>query len=77
LVNLAQGEFVVFSQLSGGWGPDGMALDIAGNLHVAQFGISQLHFGILAIASIGIGIFIVSAVPWFTLVLPNIFFPAR
>jgi tripartite ATP-independent transporter DctM subunit len=77
-----------------------------------QFGISQLHFGILAIASIGIGfflppigmgifiactfakldigkviipfmpylmvlligLFIISAFPWFTLVLPNIFF---
>jgi C4-dicarboxylate transporter DctM subunit len=77
-----------------------------------QFGISQLHFGILAIASLGIGLFlppigmgiyiacafaeidigkaivpfmpyliclvigliIISAVPWFTLVLPGIFF---
>lgn len=79
---------------------------------VSQFGISPLHFGILAIASLGIGLFlppigmgiyiactfakldigkviipfmpylivlligllIISAFPWFTLVLPNIFF---
>jgi C4-dicarboxylate transporter DctM subunit len=78
----------------------------------AQFGINQLHFGILAIASMGIGLFlppigmgiyiactfakidigkviipfmpylivlligllIISAFPWFTLVLPNVFF---
>jgi tripartite ATP-independent transporter DctM subunit len=78
----------------------------------AQFGVSQLHFGILAIASLGIGLFlpplgmgiyiacafakldigkaivpfmpylvcllvgllIITAVPWFTLVLPAIFF---
>jgi tripartite ATP-independent transporter DctM subunit len=78
----------------------------------AQFGISQLHFGILVIASLGIGLFlpplgmgiyiacafakldigksivpfmpylvclligllIITAFPWFTLVLPNIFF---
>jgi C4-dicarboxylate transporter DctM subunit len=78
----------------------------------AQFGVSQLHFGILAIASLGIGLFlpplgmgiyiacafakldigksivpfapylvclligllIITAFPWFTLVLPNIFF---
>jgi C4-dicarboxylate transporter, DctM subunit len=77
-----------------------------------QFGINQTHFGILAIASLGIGLFlppigmgiyiacafaeidigkaivpfmpylicliiglfIISAVPWFTLVLPNMFF---
>jgi C4-dicarboxylate transporter DctM subunit len=80
-----------------------------------QFGISPLHFGILAIASIGIGVFlppigigmfiactfaeieiekvivpfipylivllvglfIISYFPWFTLFLPNIFFPAK
>jgi tripartite ATP-independent transporter DctM subunit len=78
----------------------------------AQYGISHLHFGILAIASIGIGfflppigvgifiactfakvdigkmiipfmpylmalligLFIITAFPWFTLALPNIFF---
>ena len=78
----------------------------------AQFGVSQLHFGILAIASLGIGLFlpplgmgiyiacafakldigksivpfmpylvcllvglfIITAFPWFTLVLPGIFF---
>ena len=78
----------------------------------AQFGVSQLHFGILAIASLGIGLFlpplgmgiyiacafakldigksivpfapylvclligllIITAFPWFTLVLPSIFF---
>ncbi len=28
----------VFSQLSGGWGPDGMALDMAGNLYIAHYG---------------------------------------
>ena len=28
----------VFSQLSGGWGPDGMAFDVAGNLYVAHYG---------------------------------------
>jgi gluconolactonase len=28
----------IFSQLSGGWGPDGMAFDIAGNLYVAHYG---------------------------------------
>jgi gluconolactonase len=28
----------IFCQLSGGWGPDGMALDVAGNLYVAHFG---------------------------------------
>jgi gluconolactonase len=28
----------IFSQLSGGWGPDGMALDVAGNLYVAHYG---------------------------------------
>lgn len=28
----------LFSQLSGGWGPDGMAFDLAGNLYVAQYG---------------------------------------
>jgi gluconolactonase len=28
----------VFSHLSGGWGPDGMAFDVAGNLYVAHFG---------------------------------------
>jgi C4-dicarboxylate transporter, DctM subunit len=77
-----------------------------------QFGINQTHFGILAIASLGIGLFlppigmgiyiacafaeidigkaivpfmpylvclivglfIITAVPWFTLVLPNMFF---
>ncbi len=78
----------------------------------AQFGVSQLHFGILVIASLGIGLFlpplgmgiyiacafakldigksivpfapylvcllvgllIITAFPWFTLVLPSIFF---
>jgi C4-dicarboxylate transporter DctM subunit len=78
----------------------------------AQFGVSQLHFGILVIASLGIGLFlpplgmgiyiacafakldigksivpfmpyllcllvglfIITAFPWFTLVLPGIFF---
>lgn len=78
----------------------------------AQFGVSQLHFGILSIASLGIGLFlpplgmgiyiacafakldigkaivpfmpylaclligllIITAFPWFTLVLPNLFF---
>jgi C4-dicarboxylate transporter DctM subunit len=77
-----------------------------------QFGVSQLHFGILSIASLGIGLFlpplgmgiyiacafakldigkaivpfmpylacllvgllIITAFPWFTLVLPNLFF---
>ncbi len=80
-----------------------------------QLGIDQLHFGILAIASLGIGLFlppigmgifiacnfaeidvgkvfrafapflivlliglfIITYVPWFTLVLPKIFFPVR
>ena len=28
----------IFSQLSGGWGPDGMALDVEGNLYVAHYG---------------------------------------
>ena len=28
----------VFSQLSGGWGPDGMAFDVAGNLYIAHYG---------------------------------------
>lgn len=28
----------VFSQLSGGWGPDGMAFDAAGNLYVSHYG---------------------------------------
>jgi gluconolactonase len=28
----------IFSQLSGGWGPDGMALDVAGNLYIAHYG---------------------------------------
>ena len=80
-----------------------------------QFGINPLHLGILAIASIGIGIFlppigvgmfiactfaeieiekvirpfipyllvlllglfIISFVPWFTVFLPNVFFPAK
>jgi gluconolactonase len=28
----------LFSQLSGGWGPDGIAFDIAENLYVAQYG---------------------------------------
>ncbi len=28
----------VFSQLSGGWGPDGMAFDVTGNLYVAHYG---------------------------------------
>jgi gluconolactonase len=28
----------IFSQLSGGWGPDGMAFDVAGNLYVAHYG---------------------------------------
>ena len=27
----------IFCQLSGGWGPDGMALDVAGNLYVAHY----------------------------------------
>ncbi len=80
-----------------------------------QFGIDPLHFGILAIASLGIGLFlppigmgmfigctfaeidvgkmfrsfapflivlliglfIITYIPWFTLVLPRIFFPAK
>ena len=80
-----------------------------------QFGINPLHLGILAIASIGIGIFLppigvgmfiactfaeieiekvivpfipyllvlllglflISVVPWFTVFLPNVFFPAK
>jgi gluconolactonase len=28
----------LFSQLSGGWGPDGMAFDVTGNLYVAHYG---------------------------------------
>lgn len=28
----------LFSQLSGGWGPDGIAFDVAGNLYVAHYG---------------------------------------
>lgn len=28
----------IFSQLSGGWGPDGMAFDAMGNLYVAHYG---------------------------------------
>ena len=28
----------IFSQLNGGWGPDGMAFDVAGNLYVAHYG---------------------------------------
>ena len=28
----------IFSQLSGGWGPDGMAFDVAGNLYIAHYG---------------------------------------
>ncbi len=28
----------IFSQLNGGWGPDGMALDVEGNLYVAHYG---------------------------------------
>lgn len=28
----------IFSQLSGGWGPDGMAFDVLGNLYVAHYG---------------------------------------
>jgi gluconolactonase len=28
----------IFCQLNGGWGPDGMALDTAGNLYVAHYG---------------------------------------
>lgn len=28
----------LFSQLNGGWGPDGMTFDLAGNLYVAQYG---------------------------------------
>jgi gluconolactonase len=28
----------LFSQLNGGWGPDGMAFDLAGNLYVAHYG---------------------------------------
>jgi gluconolactonase len=28
----------IFSQLSGGWGPDGMAFDLAGNLYIAHYG---------------------------------------
>jgi gluconolactonase len=28
----------IFSQLSGGWGPDGMAFDVVGNLYVAHYG---------------------------------------
>jgi len=80
-----------------------------------QFGVNPLHYGILVVASLGIGVFlppigmgifiackfaeidigeaagtfmpfllvlfvgllIISYVPWFTLVLPNIFFPMR
>lgn len=32
----------IFCQLSGGWGPDGMALDVAGNLYVAHFGAGDV-----------------------------------
>jgi C4-dicarboxylate transporter, DctM subunit len=84
-------------------------------LFTTQFGIDPLHFGILAIASLGIGLFlppigmgmfiactfaeidvgkifrsfapflivlliglfIITYIPWFTLVLPRIFFPAK
>jgi gluconolactonase len=28
----------IFSHLSGGWGPDGMAFDVTGNLYVAHYG---------------------------------------
>lgn len=28
----------IFSQLSGGWGPDGLAFDMAGNLYIAHYG---------------------------------------
>lgn len=28
----------IFSQLSGGWGPDGIAFDVVGNLYVAHYG---------------------------------------
>jgi gluconolactonase len=28
----------IFSQLNGGWGPDGMALDVEGNLYAAHYG---------------------------------------
>lgn len=28
----------IFSQLSGGWGPDGLAFDVAGNLYIAHYG---------------------------------------
>jgi gluconolactonase len=28
----------LFSQMNGGWGPDGMAFDLAGNLYLAQYG---------------------------------------
>ncbi len=28
----------LFSQLNGGWGPDGMALDESGNMYIAQYG---------------------------------------
>ena len=28
----------IFSHLSGGWGPDGMAFDVAGNLYIAHYG---------------------------------------
>ena len=28
----------IFSQLSGGWGPDGMAFDVVGNLYAAHYG---------------------------------------
>jgi len=37
----AEGNLIrstVFAQLSGGWGPDGMALDVAGNFYIAHFG---------------------------------------
>ncbi len=82
---------------------------------VKQFGIDPLHFGILVVASLGIGVFIppigmgmfiactiagidigksvrpftpylislliglvvISLFPWFTMVLPDIFFPSR
>jgi gluconolactonase len=34
----------VFSQLSGGWGPDGIALDVAGNLYIAHYGGGEVIF---------------------------------
>lgn len=32
----------IFCQLSGGWGPDGMALDVAGNLYIAHVGAGDV-----------------------------------